>query len=154
MFCAWAAQVATLVQRWGIHDFIVWNEPNTALYWSPQDASAPAKYEALLAHCYDTIHAADSPASVIGLRSLAALDGPSQTAPILFIADVGAAYRASGRTTPIMDQLSVHPYPNPNSPTDSPDVGYAVTNASACRISTGSSRPSTTPSTGRGSRRR
>jgi hypothetical protein len=27
-----------------------------------------------------------------------------------------------------MDQLSVHPYPNPNSPTDSPDVGYAVTN--------------------------
>ena len=55
-------------------------------------------------------------------------NGPSQTAPIPFIAGVGAAYRASGRTTPIMDQLSVHPYPNPNSPTDAPDVGYAVTN--------------------------
>ena len=27
-----------------------------------------------------------------------------------------------------MDQLSIHPYPNPNSPTDSPDVGYAATN--------------------------
>jgi hypothetical protein len=40
---------------------------------------------------------------------------------------VGKAYRASGRTTPIMDQLSLHPYPNPNSPTDSPDVGYEVT---------------------------
>ena len=25
-----------------------------------------------------------------------------------------------------MDQLSIHPYPNPNSPTDSPDVGYTV----------------------------
>jgi hypothetical protein len=24
-----------------------------------------------------------------------------------------------------MDQLSVHPYPNPNNPTDGPDVGYA-----------------------------
>ena len=34
------------------------------------------------------------------------------------------AYRASGRTTPIMDELSVHPYPNPSSPTDGPDVGY------------------------------
>jgi hypothetical protein len=26
-----------------------------------------------------------------------------------------------------MDQMSIHPYPNPNSPTDSPDVGYTVT---------------------------
>ena len=128
VFCAWAAQVATLVQQWGIHDFIVWNEPNTALYWSPQDASAPAKYEALLAHCYDTIHAADAQARVIGFGLSPRSNGPSQTAPIPFIAGVGAAYRASGRTTPIMDQLSVHPYPNPNSPTDSPDVGYAVTN--------------------------
>jgi hypothetical protein len=38
--------------------------------------------------------------------------------------DVGKAYRASGRTKPIMDQLSVHPYPNPSSPTDGPNVGY------------------------------
>src|SRR5260370_5524411 len=28
-FCAWAAQVATTAMQWGIHDFIVWNEPNT-----------------------------------------------------------------------------------------------------------------------------
>jgi hypothetical protein len=53
-FCAWAANVASTVKVWGIHDFIVWNEPNTRLYWMPQkDASgtevaAPA-YEALLA---------------------------------------------------------------------------------------------------------
>jgi hypothetical protein len=127
-FCAWAAQVATLVKQWGIHDFIVWNEPNTALYWSPQDATAPAKYEALLAQCYDTIHAADSQARVIGFGLSPRSNGPSQTAPIPFIAGVGAAYRASGRQAPIMDQLSIHPYPNPNSPTDSPDVGYAATN--------------------------
>ena len=127
-FCAWAAQVATLAKQWGIHDFVVWNEPNTALYWSPQDASAPAKYEALLAQCYDTIHAADSQARVIGFGLSPRSNGPSQTAPIPFIAGVGAAYKASGRQTPIMDQLSIHPYPNPNSPTDSPDVGYAATN--------------------------
>ena len=127
-FCAWAAMVATTLKAWGIHDFIVWNEPNTALYWSPQDATAPAAYEALLAKCYDSIHAADSQANVIGFGLSPRSNGPSQTAPIPFIAGVGAAYKASGRQAPIMDQMSIHPYPNPNSPTDSPDVGYAATN--------------------------
>jgi hypothetical protein len=126
-FCAWAAQVATVAKQWGIHDFIVWNEPNTALYWTPQDASSPAKYEALLAQCYDSIHAADSQATVIGFGLSPRSNGPSQTAPIPFIAGVAAAYKASGRQAPIMDQLSIHPYPNPNQPTDSPDVGYAAT---------------------------
>ena len=124
-FCSWAALVASTVKQWGIHDFIVWNEPNTALYWSPQDASAPAAYEALLARCYDAIHAADSDARVIGFGLSPRSNGPSQTAPIPFILGVGAAYKASHRTTPIMDQMSVHPYPNPNRPTDGPDVGYA-----------------------------
>jgi polysaccharide biosynthesis protein PslG len=126
-FCAWAALVANTVKGWGIHDFIVWNEPNTALYWSPQDSTAPAAYEALLATCYDSIHAADSSARVIAMGLSPRSNGPTQTAPMPFIAGVAAAYKASGRTTPIMDQMSIHPYPNPNSPTDSPDVGYGNT---------------------------
>ena len=126
-FCAWAAMVASTVQQWGINDFIVWNEPNTALYWSPQDANAPAAYEDLLARCYDSIHAADPQANVIGFGLSPRSNGPSQTAPLQFIAGVGAAYKASGRQLPIMDQMSIHPYPNPNSPTDSPDVGYTAT---------------------------
>ena len=126
-FCAWAANVAATAKAWGIHDFVVWNEPNTALFWSPQDDGAPAKYEALLAQCYDAIHAADSQARVIGFGLSPRSNGPSQTAPLTFLAGVGAAYKASGRQAPIMDQLSLHPYPNPNSPTDSPDVGYTVT---------------------------
>ena len=127
-FCSWAALVATTVQQWGINDFIVWNEPNTALYWSPQDATAPAAYEALLARCYDAIHAADPLARVIGFGLSPRSNGPTQTAPIPFILAVGAAYRASGRTLPIMDQMSIHPYPNPNHPTDGPGVGYANPN--------------------------
>ena len=123
-FCAWAAQVASLVKQWGIDDYIVWNEPNTALYWSPQNAGSPAAYEELLAQCYDTIHAADANARVIGFALSPRSNGPTQTAPIPFIKAVGAAYRTSGRTRPIMDQISLHPYPNPNSPTDGPDVGY------------------------------
>jgi hypothetical protein len=124
-FCGWAGQVATTVAQWGIHDFIVWNEPNTALYWSPQTFGSPAGYEALLAMCYDTIHAADPDARVIGMALSPRSNGPTQTAPIPFILGVGAAYRKSGRLLPIMDQMSVHPYPNPNSPTDGPNVGYS-----------------------------
>jgi hypothetical protein len=130
-FCAWAGQVATAAKAWGIHDFIVWNEPNTRLYWSPQkdgagnDVAAPA-YEALLAQCYDTIHAADSAANVIGMGLSPRASTKDSTEPLVFLRDVGQAYKASGRTTPIMDQLSVHPYPNPNSPADSPDVGYGA----------------------------
>jgi len=127
-FCQWAALVANTVKGWGIHDFIIWNEPNTSLYWSPQDASAPAGYEALLAACYDSVHAADSSARVIGFALSPRSNGKGQTAPIPFILAVGQAYKASGRTTPIMDQMSIHPYPNPSSPTDSPDVGYANPN--------------------------
>ena len=118
------------VQQWGIHDFIVWNEPNTRLYWSPQknaaghDVAAPA-YEELLATCYDTIHGAEPEARVIGMGLSPRASRKDSNEPLAFLRAVGRAYRASGRTTPIMDQLSVHPYPNPGHPTDSPDVGYA-----------------------------
>src|SRR5438105_12730448 len=108
-FCAWAGTVATTVQQWGIHDFIVWNEPNTQLYWAPQDSSAPAAYEALLAKCYDAIHAADAQAKVIGFGLSPRSNGPTQTAPIPFLKGVGAAYRASGRQAPIMDPMAIPP---------------------------------------------
>jgi hypothetical protein len=128
-FCAWAATVANTVEQWGINDFIVWNEPNTRLYWVPQkDAAgndvAAAAYEQLLATCYDTLHAADPEARVIGMGLSPRASTTESTEPLVFLRDVGAAYRRSGRTKPIMDQLSIHPYPNPSSPTDSPDVGY------------------------------
>jgi hypothetical protein len=130
-FCTWAGKVASIAKTWGIHDFIVWNEPNTRLYWSPQKdeagndvASAP--YEALLARCYDTIHANDERANVIGMGLSPRASTSASQEPLVFVRNVGKAYKASGRTKPIMDQLSVHPYPNPNSPTDGPDVGYEV----------------------------
>jgi hypothetical protein len=130
-FCTWAGKVASIAKTWGIHDFIVWNEPNTRLYWSPQkdDAGndvASAPYQALLARCYDTIHANDTAANVIGMGLSPRASTQASQEPLVFLRNVGKAYRASGRTKPIMDQLSVHPYPNPNSPTDGPDVGYEV----------------------------
>jgi hypothetical protein len=129
-FCNWATLVVQTANQWGIHDFVVGNEVNTRLYWSPQkdasgnDVAAPA-YEALLAQCYDAIHAADPAANVIGMGLSPRASTPDSNEPLVFLRDVGKAYRASGRTAPIMDQLSLHPYPNPSNPTDSPDVGYA-----------------------------
>jgi hypothetical protein len=132
-FCAWAQKVVETVDQWGIHDFVVGNEVNTRLYWSPQkdrlgrDVAAPA-YEALLATCYDAIHAADPEANVIGMGLSPRASTPASNEPLVFLRDVGRAYRASGRVLPIMDQLSLHPYPNPSRPTDGPEVGYASPN--------------------------
>jgi hypothetical protein len=128
-FCNWARTVVQTVNQWGIHDFVVGNEVNTRLYWSPQkddagrDVAAPA-YFALLASCYDAIHGADPDANVIGMGLSPRASTPESNEPLVFLRDVGRAYRASGRTLPIMDQLSIHPYPNPGSPTDGPEVGY------------------------------
>jgi hypothetical protein len=128
-FCNWAGLVASTVKAWGIHDLVVWNEPNTALYWAPQKDSrghdiAAKPFEALLAACYDSIHAADPEANVIGMGlSPRASRLKTSNEPLAFLRDVGAAYRASGRAKPIMDQLALHPYPYP-SKTGSPNTSY------------------------------
>jgi hypothetical protein len=133
-FCAWVQQVAQTVKQWGIHDFIIWNEPSSTKYWSPQkDASgndvAAAEYEALLAQCYDALHSLDGDgwtANVIAMGLSAKAATTSSNQPLAFLRDVGAAYRASGRTTRIMDQLALHPYPLPAA-APAPDQGYATT---------------------------
>jgi hypothetical protein len=128
-FCDWAQKVVQTANQWGIHDFVVGNEVNTRLYWSPQkddsgkDVAAPAYFQ-LLARCYDLIHATDPAANVIGMGLSPRASTQDSSEPLVFLRDVGKAYRASGRTTPIMDQLSVHPYPNPSNPTEGPDAGY------------------------------
>jgi hypothetical protein len=132
-FCSWAGTVAHTVRQWGITEFIVGNEPNTRLFWFPQkddtgrDVAAPA-YEALLARCYDSIKAANPAATVIGMGLSPRASTLQSNEPLVFLRDLGQAYRASGRTLPLMDQLAIHPYPNPNSPTDAPRVGYRSPN--------------------------
>ena len=128
-FCGWADKVVRTVKKWGIQDFIVGNEPNTRLFWLPQkdtkgrDVAAPA-FTALLARCYDAVKAANPAARVIGMGLSPRASTSESTEPLGFLRDVGKAYRASGRNRPLMDQLAIHPYPNPSSPTDAPHVGY------------------------------
>jgi Cellulase (glycosyl hydrolase family 5). len=118
-FAAFAADVATRFPV--VHDFIVGNEPNLNRFWLPQfgpageDVAAPA-YEQLLATTYDALKAVRPRATVYG-GALAprGVDKPNTGrdthSPTAFIADLGAAYRASGRTLPIMDAFTFHPYP-------------------------------------------
>jgi hypothetical protein len=103
----------------GVRDVIVGNEPNLNLFWQPQfdgvgrDVAAE-DYESLLAAAYDRLKAQDASLNVIG-GGLAPRGGdrPSSRpthSPTRFIEDLGAAYRATGRTEPIMDALSIHVY--------------------------------------------
>jgi Bacterial Ig domain len=103
-----------------VSTFIVGNEPNSGVYWQPQfdsaggDAAAQGYFQ-LLAATYDGIKATRPAAVVVG----AALDSHGNDdasgsrlshSPTAFIRDLGLAYRASGRTTPIMDVFDQHVY--------------------------------------------
>ncbi|MCW2976858.1 MAG: hypothetical protein JWM06_2139 [Actinomycetia bacterium] len=116
-FASYAASVVRAAPA--IRIAIVGNEPNLNRYWLPQfnddgsDAAAPA-YEALLARTYDALKSADPRLTVLGgAVSPRGGDVPSQRpthSPTVFIRDLGIAYRASGRSTPIMDGFAFHPY--------------------------------------------
>jgi hypothetical protein len=117
-FAAFAVAVARAVPE--IRDFIVGNEPNLNRFWLPQfdsageDVAAPA-YEQLLAQTYDALKAFDDGILVYGgAVSPRGVDKPNTGrdthSPTTFIPDMGAAYRASGRTLPIMDAFAFHPY--------------------------------------------
>ena len=81
---------------------VIWNEANSPTYW-PQRAGAAA-YEALLARCYDVLHAVRATVNVV-----------DSTAPnhgmLRFIAELGQTYRDSGRDRPIIDTFGHNPYP-------------------------------------------
>jgi hypothetical protein len=109
---AYCAYVRNVLGRYAsIRDVAIWNEPNKNMFWSPQQ-DAPAAYEALIAHCYDVLHAAFSDVNVVGLlTSHSGNENSVSTSPVTFIRGVGQAYRESGRTAPILDTVGHHPYP-------------------------------------------
>ena len=85
----------------------------------PVDLAAPA-YEKLLASTYDFLKTENPNINVIGValspRGGDNAFGLRQThSPTTFIRDMGKTYRASGRTTPIMDAFAMHPYPEKSS---------------------------------------
>jgi hypothetical protein len=117
----YAGFMATLARELPTVDgFAVWNEPNLNTFWLYQydaagkDIAAPA-YTSLLGRTYDALKAVSTKIKVYGgnlaPRGFEDPDSPRPThSPTQFIRDMGAAYRASGRTKPIMDVFALHPY--------------------------------------------
>ncbi len=117
--------VASLLRRYpGVSDVVIWNEPNSSRFWRPQFAAdgtsvAPAEYEALLARCWDLLHATRSNVNVIAASAPRGTDKPSASgnvshSPVNFYRKLGEAYRTSGRARPILDTVGHNPYPVTN----------------------------------------
>jgi hypothetical protein len=135
-FVAFVQQVAKTFPS--VKDYVIGNEPNQPYFWLPQfsDTGKPlsaAAYLPVLAGSYDVLKALDPAITVIGVglsprgNDMPLAKNNRSRSPVRFLHDLGAAYRTSGRTKPLMDELAFHPYPPPSQP--GPDVGYVWPNA-------------------------
>src|SRR5216110_777293 len=131
LFAQYAARVAERYPY--VRKIICLNEGNQPRFHQPQfdDAGNGISgyvQEQAMAACYDALKAVDPGIDVIAFglspRGNDDFEAPSNVShsPIRFQKEVGDAYRQSGRTKPIADDLSVHCYPNAN--TEAPSVGY------------------------------
>ena len=112
-FATFTASVARAVPH--VKHFTIGNEPNLNRFWLPQfgpageNVAAPA-YLRFLTAAYDALKAVDEDLQVPGgALSPRGSDNPALSrhthSPTKFIKGVGIAYRASGRTKPVMDAL-------------------------------------------------
>jgi len=97
-YCGFVAHVLQRIPA--IEDVVIWNEVNNPTFWQ----AGPAPYQALLARCWDRLHALRHTVNVIDSTA------PHQD-PASFLSRMGAAYRASGRTRPILDTFGHNVYP-------------------------------------------
>jgi hypothetical protein len=136
LFASYVGALASIYPQ--VKQFVIGNEPNQPAFWRPQFDSAgtnvsAAAFGPYLAAAYDTLKAVDPGISVVGVglspRGNDRHDARNNisTSPVRFLRALGAWYRTSGRSRPLMDAFSLHPYPN--EATDSLERGYAWPNA-------------------------
>ena len=117
-FCAYVRD--TLARYPTINDVTIWNEVNSNDFWQPQynsigDSVAPREYAALLAKCYDTLHALRPRVNVMTDTSPRGNDNAFTTinpshSPAMFVLKLSDAYRAMARVRPLFDNVGHHPY--------------------------------------------
>jgi hypothetical protein len=136
MFASYVGVLASIYPQ--VKQFVIGNEPNQPAFWRPQfDASgrnaSAAAFGPYLAAAYDVLKGVDPAISVLGVGlSPRGNDRPDaknniSTSPVRFLRGLGEWYRKSGRTLPLMDGFSFHPYPN--EATDPLERGYQWPNA-------------------------
>jgi hypothetical protein len=136
LFAGYVGAVASIYPD--VRQFVIGNEPNQPVFWRPQfDASAAnvsaKSFGPYLAAAYDVLKGVDPTLNVVGVGlSPRGNDRPTaknniSTSPVRFLRALGAWYRKSGRTRPLMDGFSFHPYPR--QATDPLEKGYLWPNA-------------------------
>jgi hypothetical protein len=116
-YCGYLAGLLRLHPTLG--DVVVWTEPNQPTFWPSPSAD---RYEALLARCYDLLHAVRPHANVIASTGPHARI-PGAVAPAQWHAQLGAALRAGSRRRPLFDTLGHNVYPD--SPSEVPSRQHA-----------------------------
>lgn len=120
-----------------VRQFVIGNEANQPAFWRPQFSSTGANVSAkafgpYLAAAYDALKGVDPTLAVVGVGlSPRGNDRPTakdniSTSPVRFLRALGDWYRRSGRTRPLMDGFSFHPYPR--RATDPLERGYSWPN--------------------------
>src|ERR671935_555087 len=141
LFANYAAKVAERYPY--VRKIICLNEGNQPRFHQPQyDDSgmgvAGALQEAAMAACYDAVKAVNPRIDVIGFgfsphgNDDASASSNVSHSPIRLLEEIGRAYRASGRTVPIADDVSFHCYPRAN--TDAPSVGFGWPNVGCANL--------------------
>jgi len=125
-FAAFLQQLARTYPQ--VTTFVVGNEPNQPRFLQPQFGSdgsvaSAAVFERLLAASYDALKAVNPGIAVVAAGPSGSGNDETSSDPVRFVQALGAAYRGSGRTAPIMDRLGFHVYPLTN--TDPPARSYA-----------------------------
>jgi len=100
-FARYAVDMCRRFPIWGVS---VWNEPNGNHSW-PNTRNRAETYERLVARVWSAVHR-----SCPGVKVLAG-ELTRTYAPIAWVRRMGAEYRRSGRTAPLMDGLAHHPFP-------------------------------------------
>ena len=135
-FAAWLTNLAERYPQ--VRQYVVGNEPNQAAFLRPQFGTSGRSVSAAtagryLAAGYDALKAVDPGITVVGIGlSPRGNDDPRaptnpSVSPMRFVSALGRWYRASGRTAPLMDGFSFHPYPR--RATDPLAQGYIWPNA-------------------------
>jgi hypothetical protein len=107
------AYLRLLARRYpDVTKFILLNEPNEAYFQFPQYrgrtiVSARIAFR-VLSGAYDALKAVNPGITVVGLGLSPDGNGVTSPPPVRFLKALGDAYRLSGRTAPLMDELGFH----------------------------------------------